>query len=173
MHREKREGVYRVAVPTAMGRFGVSATARGVAMVFLPGAAESEVSARLGRYAMKPGPGGQEQAIAAALELLGYLSGQLRRVDTPIDLSHVTPFQKAIYRALASTRFGEKITYGELARRAGHPGKARAAGAAMRCNPAPIFIPCHRVVPASGGPGGWSGPSGWKDVLQRHEGIRT
>ncbi len=47
----------------------------------------------------------------------------------------------------------------------------RAVGRAMGDNPAPIYIPCHRVVPASGGIGGWSGPGGWKTALLKLEGL--
>ena len=51
---------------------------------------------------------------------------------------------------------GEVITYGELARRAGSPGAARAAGSAMASNPLPGVIPCHRVVRADGSVGDYS-----------------
>ncbi|HOD33979.1 MAG TPA: MGMT family protein, partial [Holophaga sp.] len=44
------------------------------------------------------------------------------------------------------TRPGETLTYGELAARAGSPRAARAVGQAMRRNPLPILVPCHRVV---------------------------
>lgn len=51
---------------------------------------------------------------------------------------------------------GATLTYGEVARRAGAPGAARAVGQAMRRNPTPLVVPCHRVV-ASSGLGGYSG----------------
>jgi len=52
--------------------------------------------------------------------------------------------------------WGETVTYGELAALAGRPGAARATGSALRANPVPFVIPCHRVV-AAGGIGGYGG----------------
>ncbi len=42
--------------------------------------------------------------------------------------------------------YGETLTYGEVAARAGRPGAARAVGAVLRSNPVPLLVPCHRVV---------------------------
>ncbi|MFA5167032.1 MAG: methylated-DNA--[protein]-cysteine S-methyltransferase [Candidatus Omnitrophota bacterium] len=67
-----------------------------------------------------------------------------------LDLTGYTPFQKKIYQVLGKVPAGKVITYGELARRAGYPGAARAVGSAMKKNRLPIVIPCHRVIPASG-----------------------
>jgi methylated-DNA-[protein]-cysteine S-methyltransferase len=67
-------------------------------------------------------------------------------------------------------RFGEVVTYGELARRAGKPGAARAIGQAMGRNTLPIFVPCHRVVAADSGLGGFGAGLAWKAGLLRHEG---
>ena len=72
--------------------------------------------------------------------------------DLPLDLSGLPPFQRRCLEVLRSTRPGEILTYGELAARAGSPRAARAAGQAMRRNPLPILVPCHRVVGE-----GWSG----------------
>jgi methylated-DNA-[protein]-cysteine S-methyltransferase len=55
---------------------------------------------------------------------------------------------------------GETVTYAELGRRAGHPRAARAVGGAVARNPLPIVVPCHRVVAAGGGAGGFSAPGG-------------
>lgn len=74
--------------------------------------------------------------------------------DLPLDLSALTPFQRAVAMALRRTRSGE-ITYGDLAALAGHPGAARAVGRAVKANALLVLIPCHRVVGAKDG-GGWS-----------------
>jgi methylated-DNA-[protein]-cysteine S-methyltransferase len=55
---------------------------------------------------------------------------------------------------------GEVRTYGEIAEAIGSPGAARAVGRALGRNPIPIIIPCHRVLAASGGSGGFSAPGG-------------
>ena len=60
-----------------------------------------------------------------------------------------TDFQQSVWDELMRVPFGETVTYGELAERAGHSGAARAVGTAMNVNPLPIIIPCHRVLPAN------------------------
>jgi O-6-methylguanine DNA methyltransferase len=73
-----------------------------------------------------------------------------------INTAFKTAFSKKVILALRQTKAGDRLTYGELARRAGSPGAARAVGNVMRHNPFPIIIPCHRVV-SPGGLGGYSG----------------
>jgi methylated-DNA-[protein]-cysteine S-methyltransferase len=91
----------------------------------------------------------------AAAVLKRHLNGEPQDLDNlPLDLSALTPFQRAVAEALKSIRRGT-ITYGDLASLAGRPGAARAAGRAVRDNPLLVLIPCHRVVGAQG-PGGWS-----------------
>ena len=66
-----------------------------------------------------------------------------------LDLSGYTPFQLKVYAVLRKVPAGKTVTYGELAKRAGYPGAARAVGTAMRKNRLPIVIPCHRVIPVA------------------------
>jgi methylated-DNA-[protein]-cysteine S-methyltransferase len=66
---------------------------------------------------------------------------------------------------------GRVVTYGELARRSGHPRAARAAGTACAQNPVPIIVPCHRVVPSSGGVGNYGGGAEIKRFLLELEGA--
>ncbi|MBW2278574.1 MAG: methylated-DNA--[protein]-cysteine S-methyltransferase [Deltaproteobacteria bacterium] len=170
--RHATKEIHGFVVPTLRGKFGLGATAFGVALVFFPGFGLQEVADRGGRLKRSTwGVAGRQRAIEASMELMGYLRGQVDRLETPVDLTFATDFQRDIYSTLQEVPPGETITYGELASFAGHPGKARAVGTAMRNNPAPIFVPCHRVLPAAGGLGGWSGPKGWKAWLLRHEGA--
>jgi methylated-DNA-[protein]-cysteine S-methyltransferase len=163
--------VYKVSVPTHKGSFEIVATDSGVAMVLFPGVPSSVIKRRMDRYGFSFGLSGKETALRAGTDLKDYLRGETRRFSVPIDISFHTAFKRDIYTALISIPFGETITYGELGALAGHPGKARAVGRAMSENLAPIFVPCHRVVPASGGLGGWSGLSGWKEALLKLEGM--
>ena len=87
-----------------------------------------------------------------------------------MDTSGCTPFQQRVLRELTAVPFGKLVTYGELAGRVGLPRGARAVGGAVGSNPFPIFIPCHRVVAAKGGLGGFSAGLGWKARLLTHEG---
>ena len=66
--------------------------------------------------------------------------------------------------------YEETISYGELARRAGKEGAARAAGQALAANPVPLLVPCHRVICADGSLGGFAGGLEMKRRLLELEG---
>lgn len=103
-------------------------------------------------------------------ELSRYFAGEPVRFDVlPLDLSAGTAFQRRVWRALRRVPFGATIAYGELARKAGCPGAARAVGQAVGANPIPVVIPCHRVIRSDGGLGGFSAGLGIKRRLLRHE----
>ncbi|MSR58990.1 MAG: methylated-DNA--[protein]-cysteine S-methyltransferase [Planctomycetaceae bacterium] len=93
--------------------------------------------------------------------LIRYASGKTVTFDDiQLDLPQGTQFQK---RVLAMTRkipYGQTLTYGDLADRAGSPRAARAVGSVMASNRFPIVIPCHRVVASGGKLGGFSAPQG-------------
>ena len=74
-------------------------------------------------------------------------------------------------KAISSVAFGKTISYGELARRAGCPGSARAAGAATGRNPIGIIVPCHRIVGANGALTGYAGGLERKRALLALEGV--
>jgi methylated-DNA-[protein]-cysteine S-methyltransferase len=80
--------------------------------------------------------------------------------DTQLDLSTIDQLRQSIYGALRKVSFGETVTYGELAKRAGvnAPQAAQDVGVAMARNPVPLIIPCHRVLAAGGKLGGFSAP---------------
>jgi methylated-DNA-[protein]-cysteine S-methyltransferase len=82
---------------------------------------------------------------------LGFLE-----FETPIG----TPFQSACWKEARRIEAGSSRSYGWLAERIGRPKAARAVGQAMRANPLPIVVPCHRVVGLAPGSGGFSGSTG-------------
>jgi methylated-DNA-[protein]-cysteine S-methyltransferase len=144
---------------TRLGFAGIAWNDDGIVRFRLPdsdrAAAEKHFSGKA--EARTPPP-----AIAAVVEQARrYFAGE--RVDfTPItlDLSQVDPIRRAIYDALRKVAFGETVTYGELAKRAGAtaPTAAQDVGVAMARNPVPLIIPCHRVLAAGGKLGGFSAP---------------
>jgi methylated-DNA-[protein]-cysteine S-methyltransferase len=91
----------------------------------------------------------------AATQLQEYLAGRRRLFDLPLDPPG-TAFQREVWHVLELIPYGETRTYAEVAEAVGRPGAARAIGGANRANPIPIIIPCHRVLPASGGIGGYA-----------------
>jgi len=111
---------------------------------------------------------GFPQDVAGALTR--YLRGE---PANPAELPAVldgTPFQMAVWREARRIPYGRTVTYGELARRLGKPGAARAVGLALGANQVPLIVPCHRVV-AAGGLGGFASGEGLKEELLRLEGA--
>jgi methylated-DNA-[protein]-cysteine S-methyltransferase len=101
--------------------------------------------------------------------LRAYFAGDLRALDGIAVEPAGTDFERRVWRALLQVRPGQTVTYGELARRAGAPGAARAVGGACGRNPIAVVIPCHRVVGADGSLTGYGGGIERKRWLLRHE----
>ena len=91
-----------------------------------------------------------------ARELSEYLAGARSHFTFQVAPSG-TDFERRAWRALQQIPYGATRTYGEIAAHLGRPGAARAVGSANHKNPIPIVIPCHRVVAANGGLGGYGG----------------
>jgi methylated-DNA-[protein]-cysteine S-methyltransferase len=90
-------------------------------------------------------------------ELEDYFDGRRHEFDLPLDWRLMTDFTRRILTATAAIPYGSVSTYGVVAREAGSPRGSRAAGNALGSNPMPIVIPCHRVLHADGGIGGYTG----------------
>ena len=90
-------------------------------------------------------------------ELSDYFDGRRRTFDLPLDWRLMSDFTRRILSATAAIPYGSVSTYGAVAREAGSPRGSRAAGNALGSNPMPIVIPCHRVLHADGGIGGYTG----------------
>ncbi|MCD6350920.1 MAG: methylated-DNA--[protein]-cysteine S-methyltransferase [Armatimonadetes bacterium] len=125
------------------------------------------------RLAEEKGPGGAcEVADKAAEEVKQYFAGQLRHFTVPVQLEGLTDFQRAVLRACEAIPYGVLVSYGALASKvAGSSRAARAVGQALRANPVPVFIPCHRVVRSDGRLGGFGAGLEWKVWLLALEGI--
>lgn len=104
-------------------------------------------------------------AQTARRQLAEYFCGQRQDFDLPLDWSGFAPPQRRVLGVLYDgVGYGQTVTYGALAGRAGLPASrdvvpARAVGKIMGSNPIPVIVPCHRVV-ASDGLGGYSGGAG-------------
>ncbi len=108
---------------------------------------------------------------AAALRL--YMKGRSSRLRVPVDWSLVRGhFDRIVLGRLMKIPPGATVTYGELAALVESPGAARAVGGAMRRNPIPIIVPCHRVLPAHRGVGNYTGGVDKKIWLLDREGVR-
>lgn len=105
----------------------------------------------------------------AAEELLEYFAGERRIFDLPLNPAG-TLFQQRVWKELCRIPYGQTVAYGEIARRIGSPGGARAVGQANHRNPIPVVIPCHRVIAAHGRLGGYGGGLLLKTTLLKLEG---
>jgi methylated-DNA-[protein]-cysteine S-methyltransferase len=99
-----------------------------------------------------------------------YFAGTRKRFDVELGAKG-TDFQRVVWRALVEIPYGETVSYGELARRIGHPLAPRAVGLANGANPLPIIVPCHRVIGSNGSLTGFGGGLDVKRKLLELEGA--
>ena len=105
-------------------------------------------------------------------QIMEYLNHQRQVFDLPLSPAG-TDFQKKVWAALSDIPYGQTRSYGDIARRIGCPGGARAVGMANHANPIPILIPCHRVVGAKGQLTGYAGGLELKGALLALEGRKN
>jgi methylated-DNA-[protein]-cysteine S-methyltransferase len=104
-------------------------------------------------------------------QLQEYFRGKRTEFQVKLDPDTASAFDQAVWKTLLTVPSGRTVTYGELARRAGFPGAARAVGGAMHRNPIPIVIPCHRVIGQGGSITGFGLGLWRKRWLLDHEGA--
>jgi AraC family transcriptional regulator of adaptative response/methylated-DNA-[protein]-cysteine methyltransferase len=163
-------------VESDFGRVLVAATRKGIAAVFL-----GDSDRTLERSLREDFPAAElrrnDDALRARVEgVLGRLYGRkpsaLDAADVPLDIVG-TAFQWKVWRALTEIPAGETRTYGEIARRIGAPGAARAVGRACASNRAAGVIPCHRAVGADGSLTGYRWGTARKQRLLAEERRRN
>ena len=101
-------------------------------------------------------------------ELKNYFNGNTKNFTTPYEYSG-TDFQKLIWNELKKISYGQKISYKQLAQRAGKPTAYRAVANANGANKLAIIIPCHRVINSNGAICGYGGGVSKKIWLLKHE----
>lgn len=146
------------SLPTALGRFILSADENGLCGLAFPDEAASAPSATLVDIASNP------LLKEAGRQLLAYLAGSLHAFDLPLSL-HGTPFQQQVWAQLRTIPYGQTMTYGQLAERIGGRNKARAVGGAAHANPLGIIVPCHRLIGTGGQLTGFGGGLPMKQAL--------
>ena len=156
--------VHWSVIETSLGQMLVAATEKGVCCLsFNEG--EAELRARF-----------PKAELVEAGEDFRALFAQVTAVveDPTLDAAHIpldvkgTAFQQRCWEALRQIPVGETRSYGEQAAMLGNPKASRAVGSANGANNIAVLIPCHRVVPASGGVGGYAyGPEIKAELLKR------
>jgi len=138
----------------ALGRLLVAATPRGVCAVAM-GASDTDLTRALSREYPAATIAADSGALAeSASAIVSHLAGRQPRLDLPLDVQ-ATAFQWQVWQALAAIPYGETRTYSEVAASIGRPRAVRAVARACATNPVALAIPCHRVLPAAGGTGGY------------------
>jgi methylated-DNA-[protein]-cysteine S-methyltransferase len=99
-----------------------------------------------------------------------YFAGRRDHFELDLDWQLMTPFGRRVLEATAAIPYGSVSSYRAVAADAGSPRGSRAAGNALGANPLPIVLPCHRVVQAGGGLGGYTGGVARKRTLLAIEG---
>lgn len=138
-----------------LGRVLVAATARGLCAVLLGESdqdLESELARRFPRAERRAAGPDFAEILEPVVDLIDR--GRQPPDSLPLDLRG-TVFQRKVWSALQQIPAGRTLTYGELARQVDLPGGARAVAQACGANPAAVVVPCHRVVAADGGLGGY------------------
>jgi methylated-DNA-[protein]-cysteine S-methyltransferase len=165
----EQAGILDVAyrtVDTPVGPLLLAATERGLVRVAYASENHASVLQALSerispRLLNAPG-----RLDAAATELDQYFAGRRHRFDLPLDWRLSAGFRRTVLSRLAADiGYGHTASYGALAQLAGHPKAVRAVGTACATNPLPVVVPCHRIVRADGGIGGYVGGTDAKRTL--------
>ena len=160
-------------IEVGQGWMGYVYSERGLARLTLPLDSRHDAYDALGPDVF--GAGGEDNKAAVGMLkafLKSYFAG--RPADAApftVDLAGHTEFQTQVLERVRAIPRGETLSYGELAAEVGRPGAARAVGATMASNPVCVIIPCHRVVAADGGLGGYGGGLPMKRRMLEMEGA--
>jgi len=159
--------------PSPLGPILIAASEHGVALVeYLRGAAADSRLFRMGDIDTQEGGAALERLHS---ELLDYLAGRRTRLEWPLDLRFArSDFERAVLQATAAVPYGAVSSYTGIAGDIGKPSAVRAVAQALRHNPVPIVVPCHRIVGIDGDLVGYAGDRiGLKEQLLAVEGVPT
>jgi methylated-DNA-[protein]-cysteine S-methyltransferase len=169
----QRRVAYRI-FPSPLGHILVGRSEHGIAVVEYLHAGTSLRASRLARVeGIEPVPGGPELE-RLQRDLLDYIGGRRRDLDWTLDWRLArSEFERAVLGATADIPYGAVASYAGIARRIGKPSAVRAVAQALRWNPLPIVVPCHRVIGTSGRLTGYAGNKlGLKQQLLDVEGVK-
>ena len=156
-------------VPSPVGHILVAATGHGVCSVKLGDNVAALVRDLHREYPSAEIEADRKPRSEWVKAIAQHLRGAAASLDLPIDVQ-ATAFQWKVWRALQQIPYGETRAYAEVARAIGKPTAARAVARACATNPVCLVVPCHRVVPAAGGSGGYRwGVERKKRLLDREQ----
>jgi len=161
--------------PSPLGPLLIARTEDGVSLVQYLGSDGDVERSVLGRYTDLDAMEDSGAVEAFYRELLDYLEGRRTHLEWPIDLRLTrSEFHRGVLRATAAIPYGAVCSYAGIAYEIGKPTASRAVAQALRWNPLPIIVPCHRVVGSSGALTGYAGDKlDLKRRLLTVEGVST
>jgi len=164
----ERAGVLDVAYTTIdspVGPLLLAATERGLVRVAYQREGHDRVldilAARLSPRILRA----PKRLDTARRELDEYFTGGRTAFDLPLDFALSGGFRETVQRELTRIAYGHTLSYRDVATIVGNPRAVRAVGTACATNPLPVVVPCHRVLRADGGLGGYLGGPDAKTAL--------
>lgn len=158
-------------IETVLGSLWVGFNQKGITMVDLRSQDETDFEnayvERLGRTC-RPG-----SVPARYTRAIGRAARGERLTKVPFSITGLPEFERNVLTHLAGIPRGEVRSYAWLAREVGSPGAVRAVGTVMARNPIPLLLPCHRVIPSTGGVGRYGYGVEMKRELLENEGVST
>ena len=155
-----------LSIETNAGTFMAHYSGRGLAELNFPTTKTPKPAV------LTPVPAAVRQCHALTTKAVkAILAGKTPAELPPLDVSRGTEFQQRVWEELLWIPCGETRSYGEIAKSVRKPKAVRAVGGACGANPIPLLIPCHRVLAANGGIGGFSGGMEWKQKLLAAERV--
>jgi len=172
--RAAEEGILDVAycdIESPVGTLLAVATTEGLVQIGFPDQPRDELLAALATRISPRLLEAPARLDPVRRQLDEYFDGRRREFGLDVDWRLSGGFRQRVLRETARIPFGETRSYMEMAASAGSPRAHRAAGSALGSNPIPIVVPCHRVLRAGGGLGGYAGGLQVKEKLLKLEGI--
>jgi O-6-methylguanine DNA methyltransferase len=161
-----------VLIETKLGWIGILGSEAGLRCIILP---EDSSEAVLSAFGNRLTDAIHDTSFFGDLphRLRQYLDGEVVSFADSVDLSSANPFPRRVWQATCSIPYGETRSYAWVAQQVGMPQAARAVGQALKRNPLPIVVPCHRVIGAKGELRGFYGGLQMKQCLLEIEALRN
>jgi AraC family transcriptional regulator of adaptative response/methylated-DNA-[protein]-cysteine methyltransferase len=172
-HGSERKRIRFAAARTDLGWILVAGTARGLSVIHFGDSRRELIDGMKARVGSGEYSEGDPETVRWLRRVEASIASPRRTLDIPLDIRG-TSFQRRVWRELRRIPVGGTASYGEVARRIGKPGSARAVAQACAANPLAVAVPCHRVVRSDGGLGGYRGGVERKRaLLEREAGIAS
>ncbi len=169
IHRAEQQGLVDVAyavTDSPIGRLLLAATPAGLVRLAFECEDDDEVLTELATRIAPRVVASPNRLDPVRRELDEYFSARRDHFDVPLDWRLSSGFRKTVLEHLyGGVRYGQTVSYRDLATMVGNPKASRAVGTAMATNPIPIVVPCHRVLRTGGQLGGYGGGLPAKEAL--------